>query len=61
MTTKIVCDGCGKEMRCVGQIHEIIYDITARFPELCGYGKKIRVQPEKKPGVRKISRDGFAG
>jgi hypothetical protein len=39
----IVCDGCGKEMKDakVGQIHEVLYDISDRFPDLCGYAKRV--------------------
>ena len=50
----VVCDGCGKEMERVGEIHEIFYNYIDRFPELCGYGKRVnrrdweRWQKEKK-------------
>ena len=37
---RIICDGCGKEMKEVDEIHEIVFDPTARFPQLCGYGVK---------------------
>jgi len=36
----IACDGCGRRMMYVGQVHEILHDPSDRFPELCGKGQE---------------------
>lgn len=35
----IVCEGCGRKMSYVGQVHEVfdLYD----FPDLCGYAVEV--------------------
>lgn len=52
--TIIVCDGCGRRMQYVGEIHEIFYNTEDRFPDLCGYGKEIpeNEAPRKRKEVK---------
>jgi len=38
----IICDGCGAFLSSAGEIHEILHDVSDRFPEYCGCGKYWR-------------------
>jgi hypothetical protein len=38
----IICDGCGKELEYIGQVHEFFNKDGE--PELCGRGKEVKMK-----------------